>query len=66
MTNISRTIPHLIKIIADIDEHAESPVKFANSPHGVEVIFPCVCSYLSYWWSVGSQKSKQSTEYTII
>ncbi|CAF1381800.1 unnamed protein product, partial [Adineta ricciae] len=62
MTNVSLTIPHLSKIITDIEEHAESKVKYEEAPYVVEVILPCVCSYLSYWWSIGAQKSKQVTE----
>ena len=65
MTNISRTIPHLTKIISDIEEHAESRVRFEDAPHVIEVILPCVSSYLSYWWSLGPQKVKPTTEYFI-
>jgi hypothetical protein len=63
MTNVTRTIPHLKNIVIDIEEHAESRVKYEDVPHVIEVILPCVCSYLSYWWSSGPQKTKQSTEY---
>ena len=62
MTNIARTIPHLTKVITDIEEHADTRVKYEDVPYVVEVILPCVCSYLPYWWSVGPQKAKQSTE----
>ncbi|CAF3538671.1 unnamed protein product [Rotaria sordida] len=62
MTNVSRTIPHLTKVISDIEEHAESRATYEDAPYVVEVILPCVCSYLPYWWSVGPQKTKQSTE----
>ncbi|CAF4061993.1 unnamed protein product, partial [Rotaria sordida] len=62
MTNISRTIPNLTNLIADIEEHAESRVKYENAPYVVEVILPCLCSYLSYWWSMGPEKVKQITE----
>ncbi|CAF4829750.1 unnamed protein product, partial [Rotaria sp. Silwood1] len=62
MTNISRTIPNLTKLIADIEEHAESRVKYEDAPYVVEVILPCLCSYLSYWWSMGPEKIKQITE----
>ncbi len=65
MTNISRTIPHLTKVITDIEEHAESKVKYEDAPYIVEVILPCVCSYLSYWWSSGPQNVKQSIEYKL-
>ena len=63
MTNVARTIPHLKNIVTDIEEHAESRVRYEDAPHVIEVILPCVCSYLSYWWSSGPQKTKQSTEY---
>jgi len=66
MTNVGRTIPHLTKVISDIEEHSESRVKYEDAPYVVEVILPCVCSYLPFWWSVGPQKVKQSTEYIII
>jgi ryanodine receptor 2 len=66
MTNIARTIPHLTKVITDIEEHAESRIKYEDTPYVIEVILPCVCSYLSYWWSIGSQKAKQPTEYKTI
>ena len=62
MTNIARTIPHLTKVISNIEEHAESRVQYEDAPYVIEVILPCVCSHLSYWWSVGPQKTKQSTE----
>ncbi|UJR09568.1 hypothetical protein I4U23_013803 [Adineta vaga] len=62
MINISQTIPHLPKIITDIEEHAVSKVKYGYAPDVVEVILPCVCSYLSYWWSNGPQKTKQPIE----
>ncbi|CAF4630886.1 unnamed protein product, partial [Rotaria sp. Silwood2] len=62
MTNISRTIPNLKKLIADIEEHADSQVKYEDAPYVVEVILPCLCSYLSYWWSMGPEKVKQITE----
>ena len=63
MTNIARTIPHLTKVIAEIEEHADTRVKYEDMPYVVEVILPCICSYLPYWWSVGGpQKAKQSTE----
>lgn len=65
MTNVARTIPHLTKVITEIEEHSESKVKYEDAPYIVEVVLPCVCSYLPYWWSVGPQKAKQSTEYTI-
>jgi ryanodine receptor 2 len=66
MTNISRTIPHLAKVITDIEEHAESKATYSDAPHIVEVILPCVCSYLSYWWSIEPQKTKQTTEYVSV
>ncbi|CAF2524152.1 unnamed protein product [Rotaria sp. Silwood2] len=50
MTNVSRTIPHLTKVISDIEEHAESRATYEDAPYVVEVILPCVCSYLPYWW----------------
>ncbi|CAF1378994.1 unnamed protein product, partial [Rotaria sp. Silwood1] len=62
MTKISRTIPSLTNLIADIEEHAESRVKYEKAPYVVEVILPCLCSYLSYWWSMGPEKVKQITE----
>lgn len=62
MANISRTIPHLTRVIADIEEHAESKVKYEDAPYVIEVILPCVCSYLSYWWSGGPYKTKQPME----
>ncbi|CAF3588240.1 unnamed protein product [Rotaria sp. Silwood2] len=65
MTNISRTIPNLKKLIADIEEHADSQVKYEDAPYVVEVILPCLCSYLSYWWSMGPEKVKQITEYEL-
>ncbi len=52
MTSISRTIPHLTKVITDIEEHAESRIQYEDAPYVIEVILPCVCSYLSYWWSI--------------
>jgi hypothetical protein len=66
MTSISRTIPHLTKVITDIEEHAESRIRYEDAPYVIEVILPCVCSYLSYWWSIESQRTKQSTEYKIL
>jgi hypothetical protein len=63
MTNVARTIPHLTKVITEIEEHAESRIKYEDAPHVIEVILPCVCSYLSYWWSSGPQKIKQPIEY---
>ena len=62
MTSVSRTIPHLTKIISEIEEHAESRAKYEDAPYVVEVVLPCICSYLPYWWSVGPQKLKQSSE----
>ncbi|CAF5091478.1 unnamed protein product, partial [Rotaria magnacalcarata] len=62
MTNVARTIPHLTKVITEIEEHAESKATYEDAPFVVEVILPCVCSYLPFWWSVGPQKNKQSTE----
>jgi hypothetical protein len=62
MTNVGRTIPQLTKVISDIEEHSEAKVKYEDAPYVVEVILPCVCSYLQYWWSVGPQKTKQSNE----
>jgi ryanodine receptor 2 len=63
MNNITRTIPHLKKVIADIEEHADTRVKYEDVPYVIEVIMPCICSYLPFWWSVGPQKAKQqSTE----
>ncbi|CAF1123978.1 unnamed protein product [Adineta steineri] len=63
MINISNTISHLTKVIGDIEEHAESRIKYEDAPYVVEVIVPCVCSYLSHWWSIGgAQKVKQPTE----
>ncbi|CAM4882414.1 unnamed protein product [Rotaria socialis] len=62
MTNISRTIPQLTNLIADIEEHAEARVPYEDAPYVVEVILPCICSYISCWWSLGPEKVKQSTE----
>ncbi|CAF4228574.1 unnamed protein product, partial [Rotaria magnacalcarata] len=61
MTNISRTIPQLTKLIVDIEEHAEARVPYEDAPYVVEVILPCICSYLSCWWSLGPEKVKQTT-----
>lgn len=63
MTNVARTIPHLATVITEIEEHAESKATYEDAPYVVEVVLPCVCSYLPYWWSVGPQKSKQFNEY---
>jgi hypothetical protein len=65
MTNTSRIIPHLTKIISEIEEYAESRIKYEDAPYVIEVILPCVCSYLSYWWSSGPQKLKQPIEYEL-
>jgi len=62
MTNVARTIPHLTKVISDIEEHAEARVKYEDVPYVVEVILPCICSYLPYWWSVSAQRAKLSNE----
>lgn len=62
MTNVARTIPHLAKVISDIEEHAEARVKYEDVPYVVEVILPCICSYLPYWWSVSAQRAKLSNE----
>ncbi len=40
MTNVTRTIPHLKNIVIDIEEHAESRVKYEDVPHVIEVILP--------------------------
>ena len=62
MTNIARTIPHLTKVVSDIEEHAESRIRYEDAPYVIEVILPCICSYLPYWWPVGPQKAKQPAE----
>ncbi|CAF0782285.1 unnamed protein product, partial [Didymodactylos carnosus] len=62
MTNIAQTIPHLTKVIADIEEHADSGSKYEEAPHLVEVILPSVCSYLPFWWNYGPQKVKQADD----
>jgi hypothetical protein len=46
MTNIARTISHLTKVIAEIEEHANTRVKYEDVPYVVEVI---LLSYLPYW-----------------
>ena len=54
MIDLGRTISHLTKIISDIDEHAESRVKYDDAPYIIDLVLPCICSYLSYWWSTTS------------
>ncbi|CAF0745111.1 unnamed protein product, partial [Didymodactylos carnosus] len=60
MTEVAQTIPHLTKVIADIEEHVDSGSMYDDAPYLIEVVLPCVCSYLSFWWNYGPQKVKQT------
>lgn len=53
MDQVAETVPPLEKIVAEIEELAESGGKYNEAPHVIEVTLPMLCSYLPYWWSQG-------------
>jgi len=57
MDEIAETIPGLDRIIAEIEELADSGGKYHEAPHVIEVTLPMLCSYLPFWWSQGPDNS---------
>ncbi|XP_013392084.1 ryanodine receptor [Lingula anatina] len=53
MKQLADNLPTLDKIVAEIEELAESGGKYQEAPHVIEVTLPMLCSYLPFWWSQG-------------
>ncbi|XP_064602338.1 ryanodine receptor 2-like [Liolophura sinensis] len=56
MDQLVENLPNLEKIVAEIEELAESGGKYQEAPHVIEVTLPMLCSYLPVWWSQGPDK----------
>ena len=53
MDMLAQTLPSLDKIVAEIEEHAESGGKYNEAPHVIEVTLPMLCRYTcKYQWDV--------------
>ncbi|XP_037096863.1 ryanodine receptor 3-like isoform X3 [Syngnathus acus] len=48
-------MPRLDGLIKDINDMAESGVRYTEMPHVIEVVLPMLCNYLSYWWERGPE-----------
>jgi len=53
MDEVAENLPPLEKIVAEIEELADSGGKYNEAPHVIEVTLPMLCSYLPFWWSHG-------------
>ncbi|KAL3874970.1 hypothetical protein ACJMK2_037916, partial [Sinanodonta woodiana] len=58
MDQLVETLPPLEKIIAEIEELAESGGKYQEAPHVIEVTLPMLCSYLPYWLKQAAVKTE--------
>lgn len=53
MDQLKENLPGLDKIVAEIEELADSGGKYQEAPHVIEVTLPMVCSYLPFWLAHG-------------
>uniref|UniRef100_A0A915J8H5 Ryanodine receptor n=1 Tax=Romanomermis culicivorax TaxID=13658 RepID=A0A915J8H5_ROMCU len=52
--SLSTNVPHLQKLLDDIDHAVQENIKYANSPNIFDIDLPLICSYLHYWWDYGT------------
>nr|XP_019953023.1 PREDICTED: ryanodine receptor 3 [Paralichthys olivaceus] len=50
-------MPHLERLLKDVNDVSESGARYCDMPQVIEVILPMLCNYLSYWWEKGPENS---------
>lgn len=58
LQNLSTHIPHLDKLLKDIEEVAANNVMYVDQPNVYDVDLPLICSYLAYWFQQGPEGKK--------
>ncbi|CAI4225083.1 unnamed protein product [Auanema sp. JU1783] len=64
LQNLSTHIPHLDKLLSDIEQVANNSTMYNEQPNVYDVDLPLMCSYLAYWISAGRNDHSQTTSVT--
>ncbi|KAK6754198.1 hypothetical protein RB195_013289 [Necator americanus] len=64
LQNLSTHIPHIERLLADIEQVANNGVMYSENPNIYDVDLPLMCSYMGYWFNIGpdGRKSERTTE----
>ncbi|XP_056888735.1 ryanodine receptor 2 isoform X2 [Takifugu flavidus] len=55
-------IPNLEKSLEEIQQLAESGMRYTQMPHVIEVVLPMLCSYMSHWWEHGPENNLDTVD----
>lgn len=61
LQNLSAHIPRLSKLLTEIEQVTQSGAMYKDQPAAYDVIFPLLCSYLTYWWQLGPEGGNKPT-----
>ncbi|EPB70936.1 hypothetical protein ANCCEY_09971 [Ancylostoma ceylanicum] len=64
LQNLSTHIPHIERLLTDIEQVATNGVMYNEEPNVYDVDLPLMCSYMSYWFNLGpdGRKPDKTTE----
>ncbi|WKY11480.1 hypothetical protein Q1695_003218 [Nippostrongylus brasiliensis] len=58
LQNLSTHIPHIEKLLTEIEQVANNGVMYVEQPNVYDVDLPMMCSYLAYWFNQGPDGKK--------
>ncbi|CAI5451931.1 unnamed protein product [Caenorhabditis angaria] len=62
LQNLSTHIPHLDKLLVDIETVANNNTMYSEVPNVYDVDLPLICSYMAYWFNVGPDGKKDNVD----
>ncbi|CAB3399073.1 unnamed protein product [Caenorhabditis bovis] len=62
LQNLSTHIPHLDKLLTDIESVSQNNTMYSEAPNVYDVDLPLMCSYMAYWFNVGPDGKKDQKE----
>ncbi|CAD6199567.1 unnamed protein product [Caenorhabditis auriculariae] len=62
LQKLSTHIPHLDKLLNEIETVANNNTMYSDEPNIYDVDLPLMCSYLAYWFSIGPDGRKSEKE----
>uniref|UniRef100_A0A8R1HP75 Ryanodine receptor n=2 Tax=Caenorhabditis japonica TaxID=281687 RepID=A0A8R1HP75_CAEJA len=62
LQNLSTHIPHLEKLLTDIETVANNNTMYSDVPNVYDVDLPLMCSYMAHWFSVGPEGKRDKED----
>ncbi|EGT37287.1 hypothetical protein CAEBREN_31615 [Caenorhabditis brenneri] len=62
LQNLSTHIPHLEKLLTDLETVSNNNTMYSDVPNVYDVDLPLMCSYMAHWFSVGPDGKKDKDD----